>query len=585
MIPNQRWLLSATVSLAAVGVSVSAQDRHRPPGLGFTRDFTIQFVTPVVYCLGTYDSGNGEELYVGGEITFVQGQNYFMSRHLVRWDGRTWKRVGWGLNQTEPWHVSPNPGVYCLQTFDDGTGRKLYIGGDFNQYWSETDVAWLPCSGFVTWDGVRYQRPLPPSHPVRRVTAMIEFDDGTGSALYIGGDPQYGHVYKYGSQGAVPIGSSMSRSPYGAEHRQFIVHDDGAGPRLFSGGWILMIQRQTPSGLVNIPVHGLVYWDGVDWMPVTGPPSVYPLGGYLGLGLGRMASYDDGTGPALYVGFDGGIWRYRYGTWENLIQTTDVPHPLHVIAVYDDGNGPALFVSGLSIPLPGVPPGQHAKFAKYQNGIWTQIGPSTTSTVDPWAASRSVVYDFGEGPDLYMCSDIGIPAAVGQRPLHMARYRGAYRDVTPVCGGDGSLSACPCGPRGQVGRGCPNSSDSQGAVLRASGKPSEDTLQFTADALPSETTCLLLQGSAYDYTPSFLGRGVLCASGTILRLAVHAAAGGTSSFPGPGEPPLRIQAAALGDALAPGSVRTYQVWYRDPGAAPCLGGPPVNLTNGIRVVW
>jgi hypothetical protein len=51
--------------------------------------------------------------------------------------------------------------------------------------------------------------------------------------------------------------------------------------------------------------------------------------------------------------------------------------------------------------------------------------------------------------------------------------------------------------------------------------------------------------------------------------------------------PISARSAALGDPLLPGSVRSYQAWYRDPNLAFC--GPPSgdawNLSSAVRIVW
>lgn len=556
----------------------------RPPGLGITRDFETTFPNRAIHALGVYDSGNGPELYMGGEPYYITGTDSFTSRFIVKWNGHEWSRVGWGLDWTET-GAPDYQGVHCMQAFDAGDGEKLYIGGKFDRYWSEQQGAWIPCRGFVAWDGTQFHNLFPYPSQVQRISSMLVYDDGSGPALYVGGLTDR-RVYKITSQGASAVGlqlGSLGTSLTGYVN-QLVAHDNGTGQKLYAAGFIEFVQTATSNGTVLVPANGLAVWDGQAWSPILGPwQNIFS--NYVDVGRGNLVSYDDGSGPALYVGFDGGIWRYRYGVWENLIQTQGLNYHLYVLGVYDDGNGPALFVSGNEIPLPGVPPEQHVKFAKYQAGVWTQIGPATDGPVTHGVASRALVYDFGEGPDLYMCTAQGALGGSGQLPIRVARYRGIYRDVASVCGGDGSVVPCPCGPRGLVGHGCPNAANGDGAKLDAAGKPHDDTLRLTARAMPSTSACLLLQGDGYDHTPRFLGRGVLCATGSLLRLATQTASGGTSQFPSTGTPSLRALAAAQGDQLSQGSVRYYQVWYRDLGAEPCVDASPVNVTNAVRVVW
>ncbi|MCY2959128.1 MAG: hypothetical protein NTY35_03100 [Planctomycetota bacterium] len=256
------------------------------------------------------------------------------------------------------------------------------------------------------------------------------------------------------------------------------------------------------------------------------------------------------------------------------------------LVTYDDGNGPCLYVFGGRLQLPGMLPGQYARLARFDGHVWTPIGPIQTGTSFNAVRETSAVFDFGEGPDLYMTVDyaIGLNLA-GQHPIGLTRYRGVYRDVAPVCGGDGSLRLCPCNARGAVGHGCPNSLAADGALLSADGSPVGDSLRFSATSMPPNSLCVLLQGSTYEYAATFAGDGVRCSGGKILRLIAQTSQNGSATVPQAGGLSLRALANARGDALATGSVRYYQAWYREPNPAFCTSGGLFNLTNGVRVVW
>ena len=62
---------------------------------------------------------------------------------------------------------------------------------------------------------------------------------------------------------------------------------------------------------------------------------------------------------------------------------------------------------------------------------------------------------------------------------------------------------------------------------------------------------------------------------------------GTSTFPGPGDPSISQQSSNLGDPIAPGSTRHYQVYYRDPdlGFCPQPAGNSWNVSNGVSLAW
>jgi hypothetical protein len=77
---------------------------------------------------------------------------------------------------------------------------------------------------------------------------------------------------------------------------------------------------------------------------------------------------------------------------------------------------------------------------------------------------------------------------------------------------------------------------------------------------------------------SVFGDGLRCAGGVIVRLGTEFNAGGSSQYPGAGDPTLSIR----GGIGLPGG-RTYQVWYRN--AVTFCTSATFNLTNGLQVQW
>jgi len=71
---------------------------------------------------------------------------------------------------------------------------------------------------------------------------------------------------------------------------------------------------------------------------------------------------------------------------------------------------------------------------------------------------------------------------------------------------------------------------------------------------------------------------VLCASGTIVRIGVKFAAGGSATFPGVGAPTL----SQTGWAGVGGGLRYCQVWCRD--AIAYCASVTNNLSNGVSLV-
>ena len=174
-----------------------------------------------------------------------------------------------------------------------------------------------------------------------------------------------------------------------------------------------------------------------------------------------------------------------------------------------------------------------------------------------------------------------------------AVYDVFLRDRAPLvpvgfCFGDGSTGNCPCGNLGLDGRGCENSFSTGGAQLSAAGNASvsADSLVLTsAGELPSASSIFLQ--SSVQIGPTPFGDGLRCLGGSLRRLYVHAASNGSVSGPITGDLPISARSAQLGDALASGATRYYQVVYRDPTAAYCASpaGGSWNISSGLAVVW
>jgi hypothetical protein len=153
-------------------------------------------------------------------------------------------------------------------------------------------------------------------------------------------------------------------------------------------------------------------------------------------------------------------------------------------------------------------------------------------------------------------------------------------------GFDGVI-ACPCGnPPVGYDRGCNNSSNTGGAYLLPSGVASiaADTMHLSSASEKLNATSIFLQGSAL--TNVVFGQGVRCTGGTLKRLYVKTASGGSASAPSGTDPTMSARSAALGDVLAAGSTRYYNVYYRDPTV---LGGCPsastFNSTDAVAATW
>jgi len=140
------------------------------------------------------------------------------------------------------------------------------------------------------------------------------------------------------------------------------------------------------------------------WMPVGG--------GLEGPSLEKvraLAVYDDGTGPALFVGglFEtaGGIIVNNIAKWDGsnwsglnggVEMQEGTPSPrVSSMAVYDDGTGPALYVAGVFDSAGGV---NANSIAKWDGNEWSPLGEGL-GVENP---ETMIVVDDGSGPALYV---------------------------------------------------------------------------------------------------------------------------------------------------------------------------------------
>lgn len=210
---------------------------------------------------------------------------------------------------------------------------------------------------------------------------------------------------------------------------------------------------------------------------------------------------------------------------------------------------------------------------------FTDINGSTFNSQNPltnvgsWSGNFYSVYSFSvQGPGMFF-------------DINFQTFSISLSSTgTPTCFGDGSGTACPCGNNSIPGAssGC-LSSIGLGGKLLGTGASSigADTLALNASQVPNgpglffQASALASGGAGFSF-----GDGILCGSGSIVRLGVVFAAGNASSYPG-GSTPGPI---SVGGGCVPGDVRYYQVWYRDADTTYCTSAV-FNLTNALSVTW
>lgn len=225
-------------------------------------------------------------------------------------------------------------------------------------------------------------------------------------------------------------------------------------------------------------------------------------------------------------------------------------------------------------------------------------GDLSGSIATPWSAQLGPLQANG-GPTethaLLHCSPAidhgvcttfaGIPLLTDQRgfprvgPCDIGAFEHQlpFAQFTAYCPGTAPL--CPCGIGGAPGHGCPSSVVGAGATITATGIASvAHPSVFLAGTDMPNGPCLYFQGTAQMAGGAGIpfGDGLLCITGTIVRLGVVFNVSGASSWP----PTLASWAAG---GLTPGNNYMYQVWYRD-AAAYCTPST-FNLSSALQILW
>lgn len=249
--------------------------------------------------------------------------------------------------------------VYALAVFDDGSGPALYVGGEFNA------AGGVAASGIAKWDGTSW------------------------SAL--------------GSGVTAPIGAFQ----FGV--RSLAVFDDGGGAALYAGGPF--------SDMGGITVNGIAKWDGTHWSALG---SGVPQGGFE-VSVLAMAVFDDGTGDALFVGggFDeiGGVAARRVAKWDGSAWSAlsmGVNGTVYAMTTWDDGGGTGLYLGGWFTFADLMPA---RRIVKWDGTGWTALANGTNGTV-----YSLTTFDDGGGSDLYVGGTFTI--ASGQSASKIARWNG-----------------------------------------------------------------------------------------------------------------------------------------------------------------
>lgn len=339
---------------------------------------------PVVYGLEVYNDGSGAQLHAIGKFTTAGG---VAVEHVARWNGTAWSAVGAGVTFYDG---------RDLAVFDDGSGPRLFAAARFLP--PRGSIQW----GVVRWDGSTWTQ-LGPAFG-GSVIELGTHEPGSGSALVVTGAfstigvTNANRIARWDGSAWVPLGDGL-----GSTGDCLLESALGPlpGPTLYVGG-----SFQTAS---TWGAQGFAAWDGAAWQPLE------LGGGIAGPSAFAVAAYDDGSGPALYVGgrfpAAGGraaanLARWDGSSWSEAGGTGGSNPQVHTMAVFDDGLGPrpALYVGGQFSSVGGV---AATAIGRWDGNQWSAPGGlSNTATI----VAMTVFDDgLGGGPALYVAGSFFVP--------------------------------------------------------------------------------------------------------------------------------------------------------------------------------
>lgn len=386
-----------------------------------------------VYMINNFDDGNGPALFVSGQSGLLGG--------MAKYRGSVWSRLAGGIEGGYE-----TPGVWALKEFHDNQGRALYAAGEFGSA-GETTIK----NSIARWDGNTWSA-VPKGPGPDWLTPIVydleSFDDGTGQALYAAGffwkvnnDEECNSVAKWDGTSWTPVGNGLLAFGWSDGTGPGVVyaltlHDDGNGPALYAGGYF------HASG--DKLMEGVAKWNGAFWEPLGDGLTAGPEFSFYG-GVRALASYDEGDGPALYAGgyFTGSgnmqlhnIARWKDGAWSPVSGGINSPYAgVEALATYDDGTGNALYVGG-SFTQAGLIPAN--AIARFQGGRWSALGEDLTYFGTQGWVTSLLKFNDGRGDALYVGGYFTLAGSMETRCI--ARWDGKSWEALDVGVGDGGDS-------------------------------------------------------------------------------------------------------------------------------------------------
>jgi hypothetical protein len=277
----------------------------------------------------------------------------------------------------------------------------------------------------------------------------------------------------------------------------------------------------------------------------------------------------DSRGDVLVAGHQGQIPWYgdaliqKYDPLGNLVWTqTFVQNGHQILTGMDVDEGGDVLATGRAWSTAAPP--YALRYDRDGHLTWTTFG-------------EFGVLHHGTGGSSYLAARAIAPAGYAVSTLSRLDA-----NVIPVCFGDGSGTACPCGNASAVGdrSGCTNSLGLAGRLGHdGMASLSNDSLVLLGSGMP-DSAALYFQGTSATNggAGALFGDGLRCVGGSIVRLGAVANTAHASQYPSG----LALPVSVKGQVGAPGS-RTYQVRYRN--TAGFCTSDTFNMTNALEVAW
>ena len=336
------------------------------------------------------------------------------ANRIARWNGSSWNAL------TGPSANGTSALVTALAVFDDGTGPALYAGGEF------VSAGGITVNHVARWNGTRWHALSGPGGIGVNdyVATLAVFDDGNGPALYAGG--------RFSTAGGVSAssmarwnGNQWSALPTGGVTlngtvKSMVATTVGGTTSLFVAGLF------THFGAT--PVNRVIRWDGQAWHPLQGPQGVGVEGG----GIWTLIGHEHAGVNSLYAGgslfFAGGVEaravaRWNGSRWWPLIGPSG--NGLEVFGVnvevfgrYSDGVETVLYTGGW-FEFAGTL--RVNRITRWNGSQWSTLaGTSSVGTNGPVTALAPFDDGIEEGPTLYVGG--GFSSAGGLQATNIARW-------------------------------------------------------------------------------------------------------------------------------------------------------------------